>query len=137
MALITSQTPCMPINAAIALAESWSRIASGEEGEGTRLVQAVNAIENDNTEWHNRGIPTLLKIKHASEQRRDRRKIRREVERSQRKYEVNAEKYIAALRKAHIDLKRFTDGKLIEFVRHLDIALYMSTNSKDFYKFSA
>lgn len=143
LAFATAQTPIMSGDKAKELVQAWKRKAQGEEGEeGLLLKAAIEQIEKNHLLFTQNELEKAGKLFSGvtnleSLTRRERRDKGREVIKTKGRLIAENSQYEKNIRQAYDMLDRYGNGQLSEFSRMINVVLYMSTNMRDFYKFSA
>jgi len=142
LALVTNQTPVLPASKASRFVEKWKTKAEGGDDEGIPLLMEELRIQKKFDDTIERELKVQLgNYKKTAQSERVKRRDRRETGRSEKKSKERLDRaraqYEEEIRKVDNLISVFSNAKLLELARLLNIVLYVSTNSRDFYKFSA
>ncbi len=142
MAFPTDKTPLLSPYQASDLVDIWNAKAIGEDGgEGSELIAGVQQLEKEYYEFLERRInevDALLASEGELTQGGIRkRKLRRKLQRDIEKAAIRKRSFEDRITQATSSLNAYINDRLIEFARLINVVLYSSTNTKDFYKFTA
>lgn len=146
MVLSTYQTPLMREFEARKLVDTWARRARGQEGEeGTALSLAIRRIEKEHAAFVERDLEKQVSMVESVQELvkgggafgRKRRRLTREAERAMVKFQVRDARYKQELERARNALFAYNNAQVVEFSRLIHMVPYISTNRKDFYRFTA
>lgn len=150
LALATNQTTLLSRPEATRLAVEWRHIIQGDDDKDARAVKSTSEqLILDHNKYAEaslqrlalrtqnifEGVPTSLE--EFEEIRAEAKKAHVEVEKAYKDLEEREKGNRQILSELENWMARFSNGKILEFARTINVALYISTNTMNFYKFSA
>lgn len=144
MAVVTGQTPVMGTTDARILTDEWKRKIRGEDEEINKIWQRLRKTKTEHDAYIAANLQKVLNsaVFQAMESRnqltrRERRVLQRNTEKEYRQLKFQKAQYESAENKLMSEYAEVVNARLLEFARTLNITLYISRNSQDFYKFAA
>lgn len=143
LALATDQTLLLSSDESIRLIEDWNRIVQCEGDEEGKTI--ASAIEQLSIDYQRRAEEDLDRAAALTQTLiggipLSRKELKRLGRKAEKKYTASQNKdrrFKHAIEELENSYAAFSNAKLLEFARMINVALYISTNTVDFYKFSA
>ena len=143
LALATDKTILLPSGEARRLIGDWESIPQGEsDAEGKAIASAMEQLEIEVRRNHKEDLESIVNLTQTLTRgippsRKERRRLEREKEEILTAAQSRARRFEQALAELINKETAFGNTKLLEFARMINVALYISTNTVDFYRFSA
>lgn len=141
LALATARTMLLSSDEASRLIGDWSLTVEGDaEGKAVASAMEQLMIEHIRRTQEDVGRTAMLTqtiTRGTPLSRKERRGLRRKTEKGYTAFQGRERRFEQTLAELENRAAALNNAELLEFARMINVALYMSTNTVDFYKFSA